>query len=139
MTRINYVSLHPFRRCWDIVEQRTQIHSICLNILVPFTFCFLYGQWTWYCSLTAWSFFLPEANILNVLTVHETLFETHIFFSFRTTHTPKKPYQYVVREAFLLVHWSLQLWNPLQDNNLKFLWQRFGFLMPKHFLDLFFA
>lgn len=76
--------------CSDTVEQRTWIHSICLNILVPFTFCFLYGRWTWDCSITAWSFFLPEASILNVLTMHETLFETHIIFLFRSTHTPKK-------------------------------------------------
>lgn len=137
----NYFSLHPFRRCSDTVEQRTWIHSVSLSILVPFTFC-LFCLWSadlrlfYNCLIffPAWGkHFKCTNNAWNP-------FETLTFFSYLELFMhPKKKYQYVVRVAFLLVHWSLQLWNPLQDNNLKFLWQRFGFLMPKHFLDLVFT
>jgi len=86
MADVGCVSLHPFGRCWDTVEQRTWINSICLYILVRFTFCLLYGWQTWDCFITASSFFLPGANGLNILIIHVTLFKTFIFFLF-SRHT----------------------------------------------------
>lgn len=44
---VSYVSLCPFGRCSDTTEQRTWINSVCLNILIPFVFCFPYCWWTW--------------------------------------------------------------------------------------------
>lgn len=140
MTDVSYVSLRPFGRYSDAAKQRTWINSICLNILVPFTFCVLYRWWTWDCLFYNCVIFFPAwgKQFKYTNNSHNPFWDSHIFFDVGT-HTflqKKKRHQNVVREAFLLVCWSPQLWNSLQNNHLKFLWQRFDFLMPKYFLNL---
>lgn len=116
---VSYVSLCPFGRCSDTTEQRTWINSVCLNILIPFVFCFPYCWWTWdFFFIPAWCSSLPGANEFKYSNNSCNSLWGSLVFSLPSNTDTQKGTR-VLGEVFLLVHWSLQLWNSLQNNHLQ--------------------